>query len=686
MNFLNPFFLIGSAVLALPVLIHLVRRERSEVVPFSSLMFLLKVPKRMIRQQMLKNLLLMALRLLLIALLVGTFARPYILQSATPNGPTTGQGRGFVMLLDNSYSMRYGNNFDKMKSEALTRINAMGGSDRMAIVAFNDSAMVLSNPTPDKGKLKAAVDALEPSFSGTRFFEAFSLADRLLSQFGAQEQHLIVISDFQRTGWNRSSRENVIGHDVKAEMVSVGLKDSTNIGIDSVSVDPTSFVRTYTGRIVARIHNYRSDKEVSVPVALLINDKEEARKTVTVPAASTALVEFGGFDLALGFSKGKIKITTNDPLPVDDEFLFSIERREKLNVLILDAGRPKQSFHLKAAFSATPDLPFTVKVANASAVTVEDMGAQDIIIFNDVPRLSDAARDRMVQARKASQGQFVILGPNADLAWWGAVEGFPAKPVRKVDVAAERGRTVVYLTSYDKNHGIFKPFQGSSRLGLNTAQFSHYVELQPKAGAPVVAKFDNGAPALVESAPEERGMLVFASTLDNTWNDLPLKPSIIPFLHESARYLTRYNAIKGWYTLGEGIPVVGALEGGVARVIDPSGTQESLGELKSGEQRFFSPTVPGFYELRVGRDVRMLAVNPPSNEGNLEMMVPEDLLASVQSTEAEARQAGTLATDDKLDYARRQMGWWYLLLFALIAGIVELYIANSRTQSVRRVG
>jgi hypothetical protein len=85
MNFLNPFFLIGAAVLAVPVLIHLVRRERSEIVPFSSLMFLLKIPKRMVRQQMLKNLLLMLLRLALIALLVGVFARPYLVQSATPD-------------------------------------------------------------------------------------------------------------------------------------------------------------------------------------------------------------------------------------------------------------------------------------------------------------------------------------------------------------------------------------------------------------------------------------------------------------------------------------------------------------------------------------------------------------------------------------------------------------------------
>ena len=688
MNFLNPFFLIGASVLAVPILIHLVRRERSEIIPFSSLMFLLKIPKRMIRQQMLKNLLLMALRLLLIALLVSVFARPYLVQSATPDGPKSGQGRGVVMLLDNSYSMRYGQNFDKMKSEALSRINALGSGDRMAIVSFNDSAQVVVQPTPDKGKLRAAVDGLEPSFAGTRYFEAFSVADRLLSQFGGQEQNLILISDFQRTGWNRSSRESVIGHDVKAEMVSVGVADSSNIGIDNVSVDATSFVRTYSGRVVARIHNYRRDKEVSVPVALLINDKEEARKNVLVPASGTALAEFSGFDLPLGFVKGKIRIAADDPLPQDNEFLFSIERREKLNVMILDAGRSRQSFLLRTAYTAAPDLPFNVRVGNASAVTVEELGSQEIVIFNDVPRLSDAVRDRAVQARKAGQGQFVILGNTADLRWWETVDGFPAKPLRRVDVSKERGKSIAYLTSYDRNHGIFKRFQGSSRLGLNTAQFFQYIELEPKPGAFALAKFDNGHPALVESPANDRGMLVFASALDNTWNDLPLKPSFVPFMFESARYLAGYNAAKGWYTLGEGIPIIGALEGGTARVVDPSGNQDSVGEgeLKSGEQRYYSPSAPGFYELRVGRDRRLLAVNPPSNEGNLEMMIPEDLLAGVQSTEAEARQTGTFVTDDKLEYARQQMGWWYLLLIALIAGIVELYIANTRTQSVRRVG
>src|SRR3989441_8702308 len=104
MSLLNPFFLIGSLALAIPVLIHLVRREKSEIIPFSSLMFLLKVPKRSIRQQKIKNLLLMALRLLILALLVGAFARPFLTQPTQPaaNG---NQNNGTVLLLDNSYSI-----------------------------------------------------------------------------------------------------------------------------------------------------------------------------------------------------------------------------------------------------------------------------------------------------------------------------------------------------------------------------------------------------------------------------------------------------------------------------------------------------------------------------------------------------------------------------------------------------
>src|SRR5438034_9554444 len=228
MSFLNPFLLFGSLALAIPILIHLVRREKSEIIPFSSLMFLLKVPKRSIRQQKIKNLLLMALRLLILALLVGAFARPYLTQPAKPAGNATAN-RGVVLMLDNSYSMRYGNNFDRLKAEAQKRIDSMRASDRMAIIAFNENATLLARPTSDKNALKAIVDTLEPSFSGTRYYEAFTLADRALSEFAGDQKQLVVISDFQRNGWNRSSRESIIGTDVKTDRKSTRLNSSHTV-------------------------------------------------------------------------------------------------------------------------------------------------------------------------------------------------------------------------------------------------------------------------------------------------------------------------------------------------------------------------------------------------------------------------------------------------------------------------
>src|SRR5688572_22964313 len=372
MSLLNPFFLLGALTLAIPVLIHLVRREKSEIVMFSSLMFLLKVPKQAIRQQKIKNLLLMALRLLILALLVGAFARPYLTREINAE-PGTNANRGIVLLLDNSYSMRYGNNFDRLKTEAQTRIDAMNGGDRMAMVAFNESATMLGQPTSDKNALKAAVDALEPSFGGTRFYEAFTLADRVFGQMGSVQRELVIISDFQRNGWNRSSRESVIGSDVKTEFVNLAVQNSTNVGIDSVSVEQTSFSRTYNGRVIARIHNHRKDAAVNVAVSVSINDKEVARKMVNVAPSATTLAEYTGFDLPLGFSKGRIRIEAEDPLRLDNDFLFSLERREKLNVLVIDNGRPRQSFFLRQAYTSSEDLPYALTIIQTPKATPDEV-------------------------------------------------------------------------------------------------------------------------------------------------------------------------------------------------------------------------------------------------------------------------------------------------------------------------
>ena len=62
--------------LAIPILVHLVHRRRAKRIPFSTLRFLRMVDQRVARRQRLKELLLLALRLLLLAAPAWSFPSP----------------------------------------------------------------------------------------------------------------------------------------------------------------------------------------------------------------------------------------------------------------------------------------------------------------------------------------------------------------------------------------------------------------------------------------------------------------------------------------------------------------------------------------------------------------------------------------------------------------------------------
>jgi hypothetical protein len=275
----------------------------------------------------------------------------------------------------------------------------------------------------------------------------------------------------------------------------------------------------------------------------------------------------------------------------------------------------------------------------------------------------------------------VILAQNADLNWWGNKATLPVKPTRQIIVRQDRGQPFVSVTNYDRNHVVFKPFEQSAKLTNSLAEFFAFVEVEPRPGAGVMARFDDGSPFLVESKAEDRGLAVMASTVHNiAWSDLPLKIAFVPLVDELVRYLSRYSETRSWYALGEGVPVAGSAEGTAASVKVPSGERESLGEIRAGQQRFYSPSLPGFYDVQVGKDLRLFAVAPPMSEGNLEVMPPDDLLASVSRLD-EGTAKSIFEANAEQEHARRSLSWWYLLLAAVLFAITEIFVANSTQRS-----
>ena len=62
MSFLSPLFFVGLAALAVPILVHLIQRERKDLVPFPSLMFLQRIPYQSVERRRIQHWALLLMR------------------------------------------------------------------------------------------------------------------------------------------------------------------------------------------------------------------------------------------------------------------------------------------------------------------------------------------------------------------------------------------------------------------------------------------------------------------------------------------------------------------------------------------------------------------------------------------------------------------------------------------------
>src|SRR5215213_8310758 len=200
MSFLTPLFLLGLAGLAVPVIIHLIQRERKNVVQFPSLMFLQRIPYQSVQRRRIRNWPLLLLRLAALALIVAAFARPFFRRAPLVAAGASG-AREVVVLIDRSYSMGYGDRWARATAAARNSIGGLSSSDRASIVFFAAAPEVVLRSASDRGRLNAAVATGKPAAGATRYGPALKLAGSIASESALPRREVILISDFQRTGW-----------------------------------------------------------------------------------------------------------------------------------------------------------------------------------------------------------------------------------------------------------------------------------------------------------------------------------------------------------------------------------------------------------------------------------------------------------------------------------------------------
>ena len=152
MSFLSPLFFLGLAAIAVPVLVHLIQRERKHVIRFPSLMFVRKIPYQSVRRRRIRHWFLLLMRAAAIALIVAAFARPFILQGAAAAAAAAGGSREVVILLDQSASMGFGEHWERARDAARQAIDSLGAGDRASLVLFGRNAEEQVRSTADRGQ------------------------------------------------------------------------------------------------------------------------------------------------------------------------------------------------------------------------------------------------------------------------------------------------------------------------------------------------------------------------------------------------------------------------------------------------------------------------------------------------------------------------------------------------------
>jgi Aerotolerance regulator N-terminal/von Willebrand factor type A domain len=670
-QFLTPLFLVGLAGLAIPIVLHLIQRERKNVVPFPSLMFLRRIPYQSVRRRRIRHWMLLMMRLAALALIVLAFARPFIRRTEISAGASG--ARELVILLDRSYSMGYGDKWSKAIAAAQSAINGLTPADRGSIVLFGTNTEVGLRSAGDRGRLQAAIAGVQPSAAATRYGPALKLAGSILSDSALPRREALLISDFQRSGWQGS--EGVRLPD-GAVLTPSEISDSgkSNLAIAPVTLQRSEFQNQQRVIVTTGAVNHNDTAASNVEVTLEVGGRAIQTRRLSVAAHGSVSTTFDPVTVSEKNVRASVRLA-DDALARDNVFNFVVSPEDPLHVIIGErpGGQRNTSLYLARAVAVSEEPRIDAKVRQADSLSAEDLATAGVVILNDAP-IAQSTAERLQRFVDRGGGLFIALGDRA--AWPATVDILPGVPGDIVD--RSRG-TPARLGALEYGHPLFEVFRGPRTGDFASARFYGFRSIKPAASVQTLARFDDGQPALIERRVGAGHVLMWTSTLDTGWTDLALKPVFVPFVHRVIRYLGAYREPKPWRTVGDVVdPVLHARGPDVSRVaLTPSGQRISLdGDgpevLELAEQ--------GFYEFRTqgSRDSEapvVVASNVNLSESDLTRLDPQEIVAAAVGRAGGGGTGPTAPPSDEAQEAAQRV-WWYLLFAGLLLLGVETIVAN----------
>jgi hypothetical protein len=701
-EFANILFLSALGAIAIPVIIHLIFRLRKRIVPFGTLRFLQKIVQRNRRRLRLRDIILLILRALAVALLALAFARPYF---RGPAASSSEKQRDVAFVLDDSFSMSSGRlartNFDEAKALIREEISNLKTGDRAALVLTTGGGRIVSPLSTDHGAVVSTLRATPLSYEKAELSGALRAAGGLLAGSEAPRRIVSVASDLQRSSWNETTLSALPSADVTYQSILPPV-EAPNLAV--VDARPVSefWSPNIPVRIAARIANYGTSdaKGISVRLRVGADLSPRAALTVDVPAGGETTRELQFLSAAGGEYRAMVEIDGRDGLSTDDRRNFVLRLRDKIRVVCAQErimrGSDRytdESYFLRMALEPR------VGSADAAASPFRAERVETRWLDAAALRASDAAciigaRD-LTDSQIAALADWVKEGGGVLIAPGKGEKDVPGAPLEKkladagLLVAKSRGAfrsgssfyDALPLTTRDVAHPVWQPFADAPPTA-DVMRAKLIDQLEPVEGASVLATFEGGRPAVVELTVGKGRVIRLAFSLRPEATDLPKRKSFLPFAHSLFTLLaqSQRSSADAAFEVGAPVPVGESVgPGDLATVVDPDSGRHPLRPSSDGRAGD-APVAdrPGFYRLIVeragSRQTRTYAANVSPLESDLRSSGPEPFLAALGTAAGERRTTNVARADAE---TKQDSSIWALLLLALmIVLVVESLLAN----------
>lgn len=555
MTFLSPALLLGLLAAAIPPLIHLILRRRAVVVRFPALEFIRRSNRKTARRFRVKQILLMAVRSVLLGLLAFALARPLLTHDDSPVAVSGEPDGALVVVVDAGYPMRWQLDGEALLDRARFQAEALladGGGLAALVVAGDRVEVPIDELTGDLASVRREVSRIEAGHRPADLSEAVARAYELLADRPGPRRVVVLTTPAGAASeLPRPSAEGV-------ELVPIAVSGEApvpNRAVTGINLRPAPEIGASHWRIDARVLNASDEAVQRLPMHLELDGAvavrgflnlepgEEAVKTFYAPVDTDAAVP------------ARV-VLEHDALEADDSRPFWLRPAPRIRVLAVN-GDPRPTpyrdelfyFEHALAPSATAGARVRLTVTGADTLDRFDPGEFDVIVLANFASPEPSVARALTAFVNGGGGLLLAVGDRVDPAGGNvALAGLLPRTLRTVRQAgdaaasAEGGdRQASRLAGFDRGHPILRGIENPEASSLASARITRYMLLDPapEAAGEVVVSLDDGAPFLLTREVGSGRVALLTGTLDRDWGDLPIRPDFLPLLQNTLRYLTR---------------------------------------------------------------------------------------------------------------------------------------------------